>query len=227
MIDLELLKHHGLFSGLSDADLQKIADISFERTCKKNTILFMEGEPGEVFYYIKSGKVKVFRIYDDGKEHIINILGTGDVFGEVTLFTGMPYPASASVYEDAVLGIIKNRELEKLIISNSELSLAVIKMLAGKLIISQQKIKDLTFNDVYARIASQLLKFAEESGVETNKGIMIEMDFSRQDLADLVGTTRESASRVISRFKKERSITEDKNRIIILNSEKLRSWTRS
>lgn len=227
MNDFELLNRHSLFSGLSRDDLQKVIDISIERVYKKSTIIFMEGEPGDAFYYIKSGKVKVFRTYDDGKEHIVGILGAGDVFGEATLFSDMAYPASASVYEDAVLGIIKNERLESIVNSNANLALSIIKILTGKLMLSQQKIKELTFNDVYARIAAQLLKYADESGVVTEKGVRIEMDFSRQDIADLVGTTRETASRVISKFKKERSISEQKNRIIIVNKEKLKGWTRS
>jgi CRP/FNR family transcriptional regulator len=227
MKDTELLKQHSLFSGLDDIDLKNITDISLERTCKKNTILFMEGEPGDAFYYIKSGKVKVFRAYEDGKEHIVHILGVGDVFGEATLFTRIPYPASASIYEDAVIGIIKNNDLESIISSSPELSLTIIKILAGKLVLSQQKIRELTFNDVYARISSQILKFSDELGVKTEKGIRVDMDFSRQDLADMVGTTRETVSRVISRFKKEKSIVEDNDGIIILNKEKLMAWIKS
>lgn len=227
MKDTELLKRHTLLTDLSDVDLQKIADITLERTCKRNTILFMEGEPGDAFYYVKSGKVKVFRVYEDGKEHIIHILGAGEVFGEVTLFTGVPYPASASIYEDAIIGIIKNSDLERVVRSNPELSLTLIKILAEKLVLSQHKIRNLTFNDVYARIASQILKFSDELGVKTEKGIRVDMDFSRQDLADMVGTTRETASRVISRFKKEKSIIEDNDRITVINKEKLKAWTKS
>jgi CRP/FNR family cyclic AMP-dependent transcriptional regulator len=222
--NVQFIKKFSFFSDLQEEDLEQIADISIERMYKKNLIIFMEGDPGDAFYYIKSGKVKVFRTYEDGREHIIHIFGEGEVFGEATLFNNIPYPASASVYEDAVIGVIKNETLEKLLKRNSELALKIIKLLARKLVLCQNKIKDLTFNDVFSRTASQLLKLAKEHGRNEDGGIVIEMQFSRQELADMVGTTRETISRVISKFKKEKSITEKNDRLIILDEKKLTSW---
>ncbi|MFZ5986529.1 MAG: Crp/Fnr family transcriptional regulator [Bacillota bacterium] len=224
MENIQYIKHFTLFSELSEEDLEKISDISIERNYKKNMIVFMEGEPGEAFYYIKSGKVKVYRTYEDGKEHIIHIFGPGDVFGEVTLFNNIPYPASASVYEDAVIGIIRNIELENLVKQNSELSLKIIKILARKLIFAQQKIKDLAFNDVFSRTASQIIKLSKEYGRKTEKGILVDIGLSRQELAEMIGATRETVSRAVSKFKKEKSITETKDKIIIINEEKLKDW---
>jgi len=224
MKDTDLIKKFTLFSELQEEDLKQIAAISMERRYKKNMIIFMEGEPGEAFYYIKSGKVKVFRTYDDGREHIIHIFGEGDVFGEATLFNSIPYPASASVYEDAVIGVIKNADLEKLVKQNSELALKIIKLLVGKLVLSQQKIKDLTFSDVFSRTASQILKLARDYGKKTDRGVVIDIQLSRQELADMVGTSRETISRVISKFKKEKSITEEEDKIIVLDQDKLDSW---
>jgi CRP/FNR family transcriptional regulator, cyclic AMP receptor protein len=222
--DLELLKENAFFSGLSDDDLKKIEDISIERKYRKNMIIFMEGDPGEAFYYIKSGKVKIFRTYDDGREHIVHIMSEGDVFGEATLFSDISYPASASIYEDSIIGVIKNKDLEKLIKETPDLSLKLIKLFAHKLIQAQQKIKELTFNDVFSRTASQILKLAEDHGKKNEKGTLIDIQVPRQELADMVGTTRETVSRAISRFKKEKSIAEQDDRIIILNEEKLKTW---
>ena len=224
MKNTEVLKKLTLFSELQDQDLEKIAAISIERNYKKNMLIFMEEDPGEAFYYIKSGKVKIFRTYEDGREHIIHIFGEGEVFGEATLFNNMNYPASALVYEDAIIGIIKNGDLENLVKENSELSLKLIKLFAKKLILAQEKIKDLTFNDVFSRTASQLLKLAKEYGIKTEKGTTIKIQLSRQELAEMVGTTRETVSRVISKFKKEKSITEIKDNIMIISFEKLEAW---
>jgi CRP/FNR family transcriptional regulator, cyclic AMP receptor protein len=224
MKNTELIKKLTFFSDLQEQDLEKIANISKERNYKKNMIIFMEDEPGEAFYYIKSGKVKIYRTYEDGREHIIHIFGEGDVFGEATLFNNICYPASASIYEDASIGIIKNADLEKLVKENSELSLKLIKLFAKKLIFAQNKIKDLTFNDVFSRTASQLIKLSKEYGVVTEKGTAIKMQLSRQELAEMVGTTRETVSRVISKFKKEKSITENNDNLMILSFEKLEEW---
>lgn len=224
MKDIGPLKKLTLFSGLSDGALEQIMAVSMERRYRKNMIVFMEGEPGDAFYYVKSGKVKIFRTYEDGREHIIHIMGEGDVFGEATLFNSINYPASASTYEDSVIGIIKNSELEKLVAQSPGLSLKIIKLLAAKLVLAQKKIKDLTFNDVFSRTASLLLKLAEDHGTHSDKGIVIDMPLSRQELADMAGTTRETVSRVLSKFRKEKSITELSDRIVILDAEKLKTW---
>lgn len=224
MKNTDLIRKFTFFSDLQEEELGKIAEISLERNYKKNMLVFMEGEPGDAFYYIKSGKVKIFRSYEDGKEHIIHILGEGEVFGEVTLFSDSPYPASASIYEDAVIGMIKNSQMEKLVTENSELALKLIKILARKLLFAQQKIRDLAFNDVFARTAAQLLKLAGDYGKTVDHGVMIDMELSRQEIADMVGTTRETISRAISRFKKEKSITENQDKIILLNPDKLKQW---
>lgn len=225
MKNTDYLKHFTFFSDLQEEDLESISNITMERNYKRNMLVFMEGEPGDAFYYIKKGKVKIFRVYEDGKEHIIHICREGDVFGEATLFSNVPYPASASIYEDSTIGIIKNSDLEALIQSNAALALKFIKVLAKKLIFAQHKIKDLAFNDVFARTASQILKLAKEYGIQTDKGIAINIEFSRQELADMVGTTRETVSRAISKFKKEKSITEELDKLILLNADKLKTWT--
>jgi CRP/FNR family transcriptional regulator, cyclic AMP receptor protein len=225
MINTEIIKKFTFFSDLQENELEQIAKISMERNYKRSMLLFMEGEPGDAFYYIKSGKVKIFRTYEDGREHIVHIFDEGNVFGEATLFNNIPYPASASVYEDAVIGIIKNSDLEELVKANSELALKIIKILTKKLIFAQNKIRDLAFNDVFARTATQILKLAKDYGKKTETGIIIDIQLSRQELADMVSTTRETVSRAISRFKKEKSITEEQDKILVLNEEKLKSWT--
>lgn len=224
MKNTEMLVQIPFFSGLAEGDLKKIAGITLERRYKKNMIIFMEGEPGDAFYYIKSGKIKVFRTYEDGREHIIHIFSEGDVFGEATLFNDVSYPASASVYEDAAVGVIKNSELEALIKENPDLALKLIKLLCRKLILTQQKIKDLTFKDVFSRTASQIFKLGNDYGKRVSSGLLVDMPLSRQELAEMVGTTRETISRVISKFKKEKSLSEENDRIVIIDEDKLRSW---
>lgn len=223
MEDHKFIKRLSFFSGLQDDDLKKITEISVEKKYKKNTMVFMEGELGKAFYYIKSGKVKVFRTYEDGREHIIHILREGDVFGEATLFTNVPYPASALVYEDSVIASISNEDLEDLIRHNTDLSIKIIKILAEKLVFAQEKIKTLTFNDVFTRIASQLFRLAQHHGIKNHEGTAIKLNLSRQELAEMAGTTRETASRVISRFKKDGSLIE-KPDMLIVNEEKLKEW---
>ena len=225
METIDTIKRVSFFSNLSSEHLEKIADLTLTRNYKKDMLLFLEGEPGEAFYFVKKGKVKVYRSYPDGREHIISILGEGDVFAEVTLFSNMSYPASASAYDDCTIGFIRNSDMEHLITEAPSMALELIKVMSQKLIFAQQKIRDLTFADVFARTAAELLKLSEQYGEKDGKGVRITVEFSRQQLAELVGTTRETISRVISKFKKEKSICEDGNNIIITDMDKLMEWT--
>lgn len=220
----EILKKIPAFSQLKEKDIKRIGEITIERSFRKGAIIFMEGDPGEAFYFIKSGKVKVYKTTPDGREHIFTILSEGGVFAEVTLFNDIPYPASAEVLEDAEIGMIKNKELEDLIRTNADIALQIIKVLSKKLFSSQQKVKELALGDTYTRIAKTLITFAEDHGTQTSNGIEIRLNISRQELANMIGTARETVSRSLSQFKKEGSIDIEGKKITIKNMEKLKSW---
>ncbi|SCY67385.1 Crp/Fnr family transcriptional regulator [Alkaliphilus peptidifermentans] len=220
----EILKKIPAFSTLSNENLEKIKDITLERNFRKGTIVFMEGDPGEAFYFIKSGKIKVFKTTADGRELIFAILGDGDVFAEVTLFNDMNYPASAEVLEDASIGMISNKALEDLVVKNSNIALGIIKVLSKKLFNSQQKVKELALGDTYMRTAQMIIKLSDEHGVSTEGGIELKLSISRQELANMIGTARETVSRALGQFKKEGSIDISGKKIIVKDINKLKDW---
>ncbi|SDF66437.1 Crp/Fnr family transcriptional regulator [Sporolituus thermophilus] len=221
MDSIEHLKKLPIFADLSDRQLAEIHNLTTERLYRKGMVIFMEGEPGEGFHFVKSGKVKIVKMTDDGREHIIHILGPGDLFAEVLLFNNRPYPATAIAAEDARVGIIKNTELERLVLNNNRLALQLIKALSQRLLYAQQKIKNLALNDVTARTAETLLRLGKQHGRRTARGIEVDLGLSRQDLASLVGTTRETVTRTLSALKKDRLIDFDGDILILLQPEKL------
>jgi CRP/FNR family transcriptional regulator len=218
------LKQISVFSGLREEYLEKIHQISLLRKYGKGRIIFMEGEPGEAFFYVKSGLVKISKLSGDGREHILHILNEGHIFAEVTLFSKTEYPATAEVLEDAEIGIIKNEDLEKLIMENPGLALQLIKYLNKRLIEAHMKIRNLALYDTYGRTAQALLKLAEDYGKKSSKGIELDLNISRQELANIVGTTRETVIRALMAFKKEHSIDIDKNTITIIDPERVAEW---
>ncbi|OGO77522.1 MAG: cAMP-binding protein [Clostridiales bacterium GWB2_37_7] len=226
MSKYDYLKQISIFSQLKEDFLQKIDEISIMRSYSKGRIIFMEGEPGEAFFYIKSGLVKISKLSSDGREHILHILNEGHVFAEVTLFNNTVYPATAEVLEDTELGMIKNIALEKLIVETPEISLALIKYLNKRLIEAQNKVRNLALYDTFGRTAQALVKLAEDYGKKTTAGIELDLNISRQELANIVGTTRETVIRVLAAFKKEMSIELNKSNIIIKNIEKVKQWYR-
>lgn len=222
--DIDILKKAPVFSELSNEDLEEIKNITIERNLPKGTTIFMEGDKGDAFYFVKSGKVKVYKTTSDGRELIFTILSPGDVFAEVSLFNDIDYPAGTEVLEDACIGMIRNEDLEDLIRENSEIALHIIKIFSKKLYDSQQKVKELALTDTYARTAQIIMQMAETKGIQTSEGIEFELNLSRQELANLIGTARETVSRVLSQFRKESSINIDRKNIIIKDVEKLQKW---
>jgi CRP/FNR family transcriptional regulator len=220
----DYLKQISIFSQLKEEFLQKINDVSVMRSYSKGRIIFMEGEQGEAFYYIKSGLVKISKLSSDGREHILHILNEGHVFAEVTLFNSTSYPATAEVLEAAEIGMIKNSALEKLIVENPEISLELIKYLNKRLIEAQNKVRNLALYDTFGRTAQALVKLAEDYGRKTTSGIELDLNISRQELANIVGTTRETVIRVLAAFKKEMSIELNKSSILIKDLEKVKQW---
>ncbi|HOQ16039.1 MAG: Crp/Fnr family transcriptional regulator [Epulopiscium sp.] len=215
--NIELLKRILVFSKLSEEQLKDIAKLEIRKEYKKGSVIFFEGEKGDAFYYILSGKVKMYKTDDEGKEIILNIFGEGSVIGEVTMFNDIDYPATAEVIEDAVLGMIYNREIENLVASHKDLALQIIKVLTKRLYHSQMNVKEMALTNVYLRTKNVLLNLAKEHGIKTSRGIELNLDITRQDIANIVGTTRETASRVMSELKKAGEIDIIGRKIIIKN----------
>lgn len=221
---VEYIKKIPVFSELTEADLEKISETSIYNNFPRGTVIFMEGDPGEAFYFVKSGKVKIYKTSADGREHIFTIISEGGVFAEVTLFNNMPYPASAEVLEDSEIGMIKNKDLENLIKQNADIAFQIIKVFSKKLFQSQQKVKELALGDTYGRTAQTILKLAKEHGVKTADGIQLKLDISRQELANMIGTARETVSRALSQFNKEGSIDIKGKKMTIKDEAKLKEW---
>lgn len=225
--NVDLLKHIPIFSQLNQESLEKIASITIERRYRKGTIIFMEGDKGEALFFIKNGKVKISKISNDGRELIFNIYGEGDVFAEVTLFNDVAYPATAEVVEDAFIGMIKNEDLEKLVSKDADLALRIIKILNKRLYMAQMKLKQMALSDTHVRTAQMIIKLAQEHGVEQDGMIELKLELSRQDLANMIGTARETVSRALSQFKKEGAIEISGKKIVVKNMKKLKRWTES
>lgn len=226
MRDLEYLKKIPVFADLPDDALLAIHQRTIERTYRRGMVIFFEGDPGEGFHYVRSGRVKIVKAAGDGREHIIKLLSPGDIFAEVLLFNSQPYPATAIAAEDAAIGSISNTDLERLVLGNNKLALQLIKALSQRLLYAQQKIKNLALGDVLARTAETLLRLGREHGRQGENGaVVIAVGLSRQELANLVGTTRETVTRTLSALRKDKIIDFAGDSLVILKPERLKSYT--
>ncbi|MFZ5753841.1 MAG: Crp/Fnr family transcriptional regulator [Bacillota bacterium] len=221
MNDLDYIKKVPIFAELSEKELEMVAKMVKTRKYRKNMFIFTEGEPGEAVYFVKTGKVKISKMVEDGREHVIHIMQQGDIFGEVVLFNGGNYPATSEVIEDAEVGILRNEDLENLMRQNVDIAIDMLKIMSRRLQNASSQIRDLALKDALSRTAGLLLKLSEAFGTETEEGVVINLSLSRQELANMVGLTRETVTRVLSDLKRTKVIETDKNQITILNKRKL------
>lgn len=218
---IEILKKIPVFSELPEATLLEVSRLQKIKAYKKGDLIIYEGDTGKGFFFIKCGKVKIYKTSVDGRDITLNILGEGSIFAEVTLFNDVTYPATVEVLEDSQIGMILNGDIEKLILKNNNLALQIIKVLNKRLYSSQMTIKEMAFSDTYFRTCKILLNLCETHGKNIPEGIEIDINITRQDIANMAGTSRETVSRIISELKKEDIINNDSKKLIITNIKEL------
>ncbi|HWI54719.1 MAG TPA: Crp/Fnr family transcriptional regulator [Desulfobacteria bacterium] len=223
-INLQILKKIPIFAELSEDQLRRLAQVALERQYRKNQIIFGEGDPGEALYFMKTGKIKLTKTTPDGREQILAFRSPGEIFAEVVLFDGGPYPATAEVIEDAKIGIIRNLDIERAIVENVDIAVSLLKIMSKRLRQAQTALKDIALKDVYGRLASTLLKLAAEHGTQLPDGLKINLNLTHQDLANMIGTSRESVNRVISEWRKEGILDAQRGEITIFKPQKLNVW---
>lgn len=227
MKNVDYLKKMSLFNELNNIELNKVADLANERFYPEGSIIFFEGEPGDAFYFLKSGRVKISKMTPDGEEQILKLIEPGGIFAEVILFSDEDYPATARVLEDAKVGMIKKKDFEDLIMSYPQLAIRLLRLLNTRLREAQMKVKEMGLYDTHSRTASLLLRLAQTYGSRDEGQISFKLELTRQDMASMIGTTRETVTRILSKFRKQGIIESKGNKITILNPAELESWINS
>lgn len=222
--NLMFVKKIPIFTELAEEQQKRLAQVIIERQYRKSQIVFGEGDPGEALFFLKSGKIKLTKTTEDGREQILAFRSPGEVFAEVVLFDGGNYPATAEVIEDAQIGIIRNKDIERIMLENVDIAISLIRIMSKRLRQAQTSLKDIALKDVYGRLASILLKLAAEYGEERNGSIKINLSLTHQDLANMIGTSRESVNRVISEWRKEGVIDAQRGEITLIKPQKLKLW---
>lgn len=213
----EYLERIPIFSGLRKEELELLSKYEVEKTFQKGETIFLEGDPGKAIYYIKTGKIKLYKTSIEGREVTLNILGPGSIFAEVTMFSDLDYPATAMVLEDVQVGMIRNEDLEKIVQENGNIALSLIKELNRRLYYAQMKIKDMALHDVNGRVAKVLLDLAYRYGKKNSRGIQIDLKMTKTEIANIVGTSRETVSRSLSQLKND-EVIDMKGKLVFIKS---------
>lgn len=216
------IREIGIFSGLTEEQAGEIGPLLVAENFRKKETIFSEGDPSEWFYLVSSGEVKITKISQDGKEIILEIIHPGDFFGGLAVVRGFPYPANAVAKEDAGVLRISRANLMKILEKHPGVMLKVVQEVSDRLKSSHETARNIALERVSARIASLLLKLAGESGRETEEGTELTLKLTKQEIAEMVGTTVETSIRTMSQFKKAGLIEEKAGRIIIKDPSGLR-----
>lgn len=212
---LEFLQSIPYFAGLEAAEVEAIEPLVFEKSFSRNQVILLEGEPGDSFYIIASGRVKVFKTSPEGKEQIIRIMGKGESFNEVPLFDGGPNPVSVAALEPTLLYGIRRSDMALVLQQHPLIAANVIKVLAGRLRHLVSLVEDLSFRHVTSRLAKVLLDYAREEGSRKPR-------LTQQEMAAMVGTAREIISRALRTLEEKGIIRRERHRIIITDVKALR-----
>lgn len=219
---IPLLKHVPPFQDLSEAELEAIAPLFVERKYRKGTILFFEGDIGDEFFLIQSGVVKIYRI-DNSKEIILSLFRQGDYFGEMSLMKkGLPRSATAETLEATSTFNLVRSEFVQFMERSPKLCLRLLEVTMERLRRANEQIYDLTFLDVRSRAVKTILRLAEDHGVPKAGGILINVKLTHQQLANLIGTVRESVTKVLQELQEDKIILIEKKQIWVKEFEALR-----
>lgn len=217
----ELLRKLTLFRRLSAQDRARIAEVSRVVTVERGDHIFAEGDAADAYLNIVEGRVKVFKSTPAGKEFILEIFGPGDPLATVAVYEGMPYPASAIALEHTTLLRIPQREFFALLEQHPAVVRGLLSGLTIRLAELTRRLAELTGARVEARFARLFLKLAGQIGRRDRGGVFVPMALSRQELADLTGTTIETAIRIMSRWQKEDVLHTEKDGFVVLDQSTL------
>ncbi|MFC1987785.1 Crp/Fnr family transcriptional regulator [Chloroflexota bacterium] len=209
----QILSRSLIFSSLNNNELRELADLAVERSFAASEFIFWDGDAPEWFYIIAEGKVKVLKHSSSGKEFIIAFFGPGEMFGEVAVFEDKPYPASAQAIVETRVAGIKREAFLSFLATHPQVALRIINVLGERLRNSQSRLRDLAGERVEQRLAGVLLMLSSKIGLT--------LPFTRQDIADMAGTTIETAIRVMSHMKDRGIIRSTRGKITVLDRKKL------
>ncbi|MBW1998882.1 MAG: Crp/Fnr family transcriptional regulator [Deltaproteobacteria bacterium] len=201
-----------LFHGLPRDQIEDLTGIVVDSTFHKGQVIFSEGDEGNGFYVVISGRVKIFKLSPDGKEQILHIFERGEPFGEVAVFAGEKFPANAEAMEESRIFFFPRDSFSELIARNPSIALNMLAILSRRLRRFANLIDDLSLKEVPGRLAAYLLFLSHEKGSDT-----LDLNITKSQLASLLGTIPETLSRILGKMAQQGLIKTDGRRIEILD----------
>ena len=208
---MRYLSELAVFQDLSPREMEELNRITTMSTVQKGRVFYRPEEPGEVLFILKEGKVQLYRISPEGKKLVITTLGSHTLFGEMALLGAKMHNTFAEAVEDCLICVMSRNDLERLILSKPQVALRILEITGRRLRDAEERLENMAFKGIPARLASMLLRLAEEQGTSEITGL------THQDLAESVGTYRETATQVLNDLKAAGYIDIGRKRITVLD----------
>jgi CRP/FNR family transcriptional regulator, cyclic AMP receptor protein len=222
----DVLSRSPLFEALSEEDTKalraRVANVEISR----GDHLFAEGDAGDKLYVILDGKIKLTRAAPDGRENLLSVHGPGEMFGELSLFDPSPRTASAAAVTDVRLAALAHDDLRLWLTSRPEVSMHMLRALAQRLRRINDVKADLVFTDVPGRMAKALLDLAERFGVQQEDGVQVNHDLTQEELAQLVGASRETVNKALADFAARGWLQLSAKSVLLIEPDRLRKRSR-
>jgi len=217
-----LLKTIPLFSELKDHELQKVAELCVLKKFRRDNLIIFEDDLGNNLFLIKSGRVKISRISEDGREVILAILNEGDFFGELSLIDGMTRSANVIALGDVEVLILRRGDFLDLLSKYPTIAVSLVKELAARIRKSDSQIQSLSLMSAEGRVITTLIRLAEDIGTIQKGEVRITNLPCQRDLANIAGTSRETISRFIKKFERQGLLKKDKGELIIFDYDRFK-----
>ena len=221
-----MVRRAPLFSALDDEASRALQAEMTRTRMERGDVLFREGDRGDTLYVIAEGKIKLGRSSPDGRENLVAVLGPGEMFGELSLFDPKPRTMTATAVAETQLLGLGNESLTAVLTGRPEVSKALLGALAQRLRRTNEHLADLVFTDVPGRVAKALLDLADRFGRQLDNGILVSHDLTQEELAQLVGASRETVNKALADFATRGWLKLEARAVLLLDVERLRRRAR-
>lgn len=229
MVDPAFLAEISLFAGLAPAERELLAGRIYERRYRKGTIIFGEGEAGEAAYFVREGRVKIYRLTPEGVEQILGVFAMAQPFGLVAALDGATFPATAEAADDSRIWVLRRDDLQQLMEVHPGLTSGILKEMGDRLRRAQGRVHSLAARSVRQRIAEYLLDQVTQQAPAGAMGgahstVTIRLTMTHQELGAFLGATRETVTRALADLRREEVITLGNDDALTVHPERLRIW---
>ncbi len=214
-----------LFDGLSPEQMQQLVPKVELREIPRRQVIYLPGDPGETVYFINGGRVKCSKVTRDGKELTLAYRGAGQIFGELAVVDGAPREEMAEAMKNAIITELPCSVFREFLLGSAELGFRFTCIIGERRKALETKLEHLVFRDVQAKLAALLLELGAEYGSETDEGLQIGLKITHQEMANLIGSTRETISLTLAQFKKRGLLNMNGRTVVLVDQEGLKAAT--